>query len=52
MSIFRKDIPLTFLVPQVQTAVVHKRIKGLSNNMKWEPVWFAEYLWIEEEEDQ
>jgi peptide/nickel transport system substrate-binding protein len=49
MLIFQKDVPLTFLLPQVQAAAAHRRIKGISNNMKWDPVWFAEYLWIVEE---
>ena len=50
MPIFQADLPITFLLPQIQTVVVHRRIRGLTNSIKWEPVWFAEYLWIEEED--
>lgn len=50
MPIFQADLPLTFLFPQVTTHVVHRRIKGLSSNNRQDPVWFMEYLWIEDEE--
>ncbi len=43
------DIPVTFLLPQVQTHIAHRRIRGLSNHIRPHPVWFLEYLWIEEE---
>jgi peptide/nickel transport system substrate-binding protein len=49
MPIFLRDLPLTLLLPQVQTHVVHRRIQGLSNMARPDPVWFAEYLWIKEE---
>jgi len=45
--VFEKDIPITFLVPQVQTHIVKSNIKGLSNLFKADPVTFLEYLWIE-----
>jgi peptide/nickel transport system substrate-binding protein len=50
MPIFYEDLPMTLLLPTVFTHVAHKRIKGLSSNYRSEPVWFMEYLWIEEEE--
>ena len=45
--IFQNELPMTLLVPQVQTHVVRSNIKGLSNLYKADPVWFLEYLWIE-----
>lgn len=47
IPIFERDIPITFLVPQVQTFIVKSEIQGLSNLFKADPVWFMEYLWIE-----
>ncbi|MEE9502345.1 MAG: peptide ABC transporter substrate-binding protein [Candidatus Aminicenantaceae bacterium] len=47
MPIFLRDLPLTLLFPQVQTHVVHRRFQGLSNMARPDPVWFAEYLWID-----
>ena len=49
MPIFIEDIPITLLIPQVQTHIVHRRIKGLKSLYRPDPVWFMEYLWIEEE---
>ena len=49
MPIFIEDMPMTFLFPQVSTSIVHKRIKGLSNQYRVDPVWNMEHLWIEEE---
>ena len=49
MPIFMEDLPVTFLLPQVQTHVVHRRVRGLSSNIRPDPVWFAEHLWIEED---
>ena len=50
MPIFMEDMPLTLLLPQVQTYIVHRRVRGLSNHARPNPVWFAEYLWIENED--
>jgi len=50
MPIFAQDIPITMLFPEVQTHVVHKRLKGLSNHIRPAPVWFMEYLWLDETE--
>ena len=49
MPIFRADMPVTFLLPQVQIHIADRRIKGLSNNLRPEPVWFLEHLWLEDE---
>ncbi len=50
MPIFIEDTPMTLLLPQVFTSIVHRRIKGLSNQNRIDPVWNIEHLWIEEEE--
>jgi len=48
--IFTADMPVTFLFPGVKTLVAHRRIKGLSSpESDPEPIYFIEYLWIEEE---
>ena len=47
MTIFEKDIPITFLVPQVQTHIAKSNVQGLSNLFKADPVFFLESLWIE-----
>ena len=48
MPIFSADLPITLLLPRVQTYIVHRRIKGLSSPYRADPVWFMEDLWIEE----
>jgi peptide/nickel transport system substrate-binding protein len=47
VPIFERDIPVTFIVPQVQTHIVRSEIKGLSNLFNADPVWSLESLWIE-----
>ncbi len=50
--IFTDDMPVTFLFPQADTTVAHRRIKGLINPEYGElidPIYWIEYLWIEEE---
>jgi peptide/nickel transport system substrate-binding protein len=52
--IFTADMPVTFLFPQADTTVAHRRIKGLINPEYGElidPIYWIEYLWIEEEEN-
>jgi len=49
MPIFVEDMPCTILLPSVATHIVHRRIKGLKNNMRGDPVYWMEHLWIEEE---
>jgi peptide/nickel transport system substrate-binding protein len=49
MPIFIKDMPMTFLLPHVYTTIAHKKIKGLSNQNRVDPVWNMEHLWIEDE---
>jgi peptide/nickel transport system substrate-binding protein len=50
--IFTADMPVTFLFPQADTTVAHRRIKGLINpeyGLLLDPIYWIEYLWIEEE---
>ncbi len=48
--IMQNDIPLTFLYPQVQTVIAHRRIGGLNSPFWADPVMNIDFLWIEEEE--
>jgi len=45
--ILKKEIPITFLVPKVQTHIVRSEVKGLNKLYKADPVMFLESLWIE-----
>lgn len=47
MPIFREDIPVTLLFPQVQTIIASKRVRGLVSPFGSDPVMSAQYLWIE-----
>jgi peptide/nickel transport system substrate-binding protein len=47
--IFRTDMPLTFLSPQVWFNVVHRRIRGLKSPNRTDLPRLMEQLWIEEE---
>lgn len=46
-TVFENDMPVTFILPLVQTHIVNNNIMGLQNNFKPDPVWFLESLWIE-----
>ncbi len=46
-TIFEREIPITFLMPKVQTNIVKSNVKGLKNLYKADPVLFLESLWIE-----
>jgi len=48
-EIFREDMPITFLFPDVWTWVAHRRIHGLSSPWRVDPLWNMEHLWVEEE---
>jgi peptide/nickel transport system substrate-binding protein len=49
MPIFMEDMPMTLLLPWTYSSVAHKKIKGL-NDIRVDPIWNMEHLWIEEEE--
>lgn len=48
MKVMERDIPVTFLVPQVQFFIATKRIKGLSSPDRADPVWFMPTLTLED----
>ncbi len=48
-EIFHTDVPVTFLYPNVENWVVHRRIRGLGSPGTAHPVMFMEDLWIEDE---
>ncbi len=50
MSLFKADLPVTFLYPMPWTYVVHRRVRGLSTPYRADPVWYMEHLWIEDNE--
>jgi hypothetical protein len=52
MPIFRHDVPITLLFPQVQTIIASKRVRGLVSPFRSDPVMSAQYLWIEEPRDR
>ncbi len=47
-TIFRNDIPVTFLFQVVQTSIVKRKIKGLKSPDMAEPTYNMEHLWIDE----
>lgn len=47
-EIFHSDVPVTFLYPNVENWVVHRRIGGLKSPYRAHPVWHLEELWLEE----
>jgi peptide/nickel transport system substrate-binding protein len=48
-QILLRDIPTTFLLPIVNTSIVHCRIKGLSSPYKADPLGNLASLWIEKQ---
>lgn len=49
--IFKSDLPITVLFPEPFTYIAHRRIRGLEDQPRPDPIWFLENLWIEEEEN-
>ncbi len=49
MPIFQAELPTTFLQPQVETFVAHRRLRGLSSPFWANPLQNIEYLWLEDE---
>jgi peptide/nickel transport system substrate-binding protein len=47
MPIFRDDVPITLLFPQVQTIIASTWVRGLVSPFRSDPVMSAQYLWIE-----
>ena len=50
MPLFQADMPLTRLLPGLEMTVAHRRVRGLSSPWQIYPAWYAEKLWIEENE--
>ena len=46
-KIFREEVPVTYLVPQLRTAVAHQRIRGLGGPWQTDPLKFMEDLWLD-----
>ena len=51
MFIIRADLPITFLFPQINTIVAHRRIQGLHSPYWADPVMNMEHLWLEEDNE-
>ena len=49
MEIFREDMPLTFLFPQIDTFIAHRRLQGLRNPHWGGTLQHMEDLWLEDE---
>lgn len=49
-SVFRQEVPVTFLFPDVGTWVAHRRVRGLSSPWRVDPLRHMDELWIEEDE--
>jgi hypothetical protein len=49
MTIFREDLPMTFLYPSVRTHVAHRRLRGLENSPWPNPISGMASLWLEDE---
>lgn len=50
MTIFREELPMTFLHPGVRTHVAHRRLRGLKSFQGANPVGQMEKLWLEDED--
>ena len=50
-EIFRRDVPVTFLMPRVATVVAHQRVRGLSSPYRAFPCRHMEELWLEEDRE-
>ncbi len=50
-AIFQADLPVTFLNPEVNTTVLHRRVRGLSSPWRADPVWHMEDVWLEDRSD-
>ena len=49
MPLFRADLPVTFLFPEVEAVVAHRRIRGLRSPDEADPIMMMEHLWLEDE---
>jgi peptide/nickel transport system substrate-binding protein len=49
MPILQADLPITFLFPQIETNIVHRRVRGLNQDLQSDLFENIEHIWIEEE---
>jgi len=47
MPVFREDVPITFLFPQVSMFVADRRVRGLASPFEADPIMRMEHLWLE-----
>ena len=50
MTIFREELPMTFLYGKVDTHVAHRRLRGLKSLQGANPVGAMEDLWLEDDD--
>jgi ABC-type transport system substrate-binding protein len=50
-EIFHADVPVTFLYPNVENWVVHRRIRGLKSPYRAHLVWHLPELWVDDASD-
>lgn len=51
MAIFRSDLPMTILGPNVRITIAHRRLHGLSSPWRSDPIEHMEDLWLEDRSD-
>lgn len=47
--IFQTELPITFLYPNIESSIVHRRVRGLKSLGRASPILDIDHLWIEEE---
>lgn len=48
-ELFLKELPVTYLYPQISAWAVHRRIRGINPPFQVFPTRFMEHLWIEDD---
>jgi len=49
-EIFRRDQPITFILPEIRFAMAHERIRGLRSPDRYDPLLGLYHAWIEKDE--
>ena len=49
-DILRADQPVTYLLPVTATNIVHRRVNGLSQRFRANPLEFTEEVWLDDRE--
>lgn len=47
--IFQTELPITFLYPNIESSIIHRRVRGLKSLGRASPIMDIYHLWIEEE---